>query len=55
MDNNNGINSGDANNNFNGFNNDGNNIGNSNNEIGLYDKVTKQFFTNQGTGTFIGG
>ena len=32
MDNNNGINSGDANNNFNGFNNDGNNIGNSNNE-----------------------
>ena len=28
---------------------------NSDNEIGLYDKVTKQFFTNQGTGTFIGG
>ena len=27
----------------------------SDNEIGLYDKVTKQFFTNQGTGTFIGG
>ena len=25
------------------------------NEIGLYDKITKQFFTNQGTGSFIGG
>lgn len=27
----------------------------SDNEICLYDKVTKQFFTNQGTGTFIAG
>lgn len=28
---------------------------NKDNAIGLYDKVTKQFFNNQGTGTFIGG
>ena len=27
----------------------------SDNEICMYDKVTKQFFTNQGTGTFIAG
>ena len=28
---------------------------NSDNEIGLYDTVTKQFFTNAGSGTFIAG
>lgn len=27
----------------------------SDNEVGLYDKVSKTFFTNQGTGTFIAG
>ena len=31
------------------------NLRNSDNKIGLYDKVTKQFFTNQGTGEFLGG
>ena len=27
----------------------------SDNEVGLYDKVTKQFFTNRGTGSFVAG
>ena len=30
-------------------------IRNIDNKIGLYDKTTKQFFTNQGTGEFLGG
>lgn len=30
-------------------------IRNVDNKIGLYDKTTKQFFTNQGTGEFLGG